>query len=532
MSTDPLRSAAKGGTRTPSSGGAVLLRSLRRQRALSITGAVFLGLWQLSEALVPVAIGLIIDHAVLPVDLRALVVGLLGLIALFIVLSYSYRFGSRSLNKAAQQEAHAIRVEVAAHALTRSAAHELVPGEVMSRSTADADEATRLFGQLGTGASAIAGLLGAAGYLLVTDWLVGALVLLIAPVISVLVTRSGQGISARSAAQQAAVAEAGARAGDIVGGFRVLKALGGEEWANRRYHEASRTSAHAAIRTASATGKVAGISELSVALTLAAVLLLSGWRVIEGDLGAGQLIAIVGVAVYLSEPVRLLGNSIADGSVAHGAADRVAHFLNGERSPHSGDATVTAGDVVLSNPHLVIPAGTFCVINPGNSTTRSRLVEALTGRETGATIDSRPAADFTIGPDGGLLVAPHDADVFEGTVRSNITMSHNSGAGVDNSVLEASAALEVVTAAPEGLDHLTREAGSNLSGGERQRLALARALHADPQVLVLDDPTSAVDSVTDYDIARGVHAQRRTRTTIVLSSSPAFHEVADLSIQL
>lgn len=526
LAEDPLAESRS----LPGSGGALLVRSLRRQWRRSAIGAGFLALWQASEALVPVAIGLVIDHALLPRDPRALLLGLLGMTLLFVVLSYSYRFGSRSLNAASAQEGHALRVEVASHALFRTDSRDLVPGEVMSRSTADADGATRIFSQLGMGTSAAAGFLGAAAYLLITDPVVGLVVLVVAPLISVIVTRSGKGISDRSADQQAAMAEAGARVGDIISGFRVLTALGGQDWANRSYHDASRSSAQAAVRTASATGKVSGIGELAVSLTLGTVLLIAGWRVISGDLGAGQLVAIVGVGVYLSEPIRLLGNTIAAGATAHGAARRIVEFLWQQDAPRDHGDTIAAGSVRLPGPGPTIPAGTFCAIDPGGAADRARLLSALHGHDAGVEIDNRPVTDYAAGLAGGLLIAPHTADVFEGTLRSNITMSHQPGVVVDPGVLRASAAQDMTYANTEGPDHPTREAGSNLSGGERQRLVLARALHADPPVLVLDDPTSAVDSVTELEIARGIHAHRCGRTTLVLTSSPVFHRVADISV--
>ncbi len=86
---------------------------------------------------------------------------------------------------------------------------------------------------------------------------------------------------------------------------------------------------------------------------------------------------------------------------------------------------------------------------------------------------------------------------------------------------------DVVALHPDGLDHPVRDRGANLSGGQRQRLSLARALAADTEVLVLRDPTTAVDAVTEQLIARNVAALRRGRTTLVITSSPALLDVAD-----
>ena len=196
--------------KVPRSGSALLQRTVKRQWKRAVAGAVFLGLWQISEALVPIAIGLIIDHAVLPRELKALGFSLACFALLFVVLSGSYRIGARALNRAVNHESHSLRVEVADHALTEMAAKDLVPGEVMSRSTADADAITRIFGQIGTGVSALTGFAVSAIFLLFSDWLVGLIVLIIVPVISLIVASASRGISQRSANQQAALAAAGA----------------------------------------------------------------------------------------------------------------------------------------------------------------------------------------------------------------------------------------------------------------------------------------------------------------------------------
>lgn len=473
-------------------GSSILRRTVKRQWKRSVLGAVFLGLWQLSEALVPIAIGLIIDHAVLPRDMKLLALGLIAFAVLFFVLSGSYRVGSRALNRAVNHESHALRVEVASHALTKMSTKELVPGEVMSRSTADADSITRIFGQIGTGVSAVTGFVGAAVFLMLSDWLVGLIVLILAPVISAIVAAASRGISQRSSTQQATLAAAGAQVGDTMLGLRVIKAIGGERWASSAYHQASQESARAAINTAAATGKVAGIGELAVAFNLAAVLLMASWRVSSGDLEPGQLVAIVGIAVYLSEPIRLLTNSINASAVAHGAANRVAEFLSSEQPVETTDSGFDLGD-----------SGFVC-LDPESITLPEHHEKAL--------------------------IVPHAADVFEGTLRSNITMSHDPETPIDGEILVASGAVDIVEPLPDGLDSAVRDSGSNLSGGQRQRIALARALHAEPEILVLVDPTSAVDSVTEVNIAQGIKDYRADKTTVILSSSPAFRNIADEQI--
>src|SRR5699024_6927565 len=157
-----------------------------------------------------------------------------------------------------------------------------------------------------------------------------------------------------------------------------------------------------------ATGKVAGIGELAVAFNLAAVLLMSAWRVTTGHLEPGQLVAIVGIAVYLSEPIRLLSNSMSDAAVAHGAARRVSDFLNARTVFDDKDQQI---DIAGSALTVADPA-------------------AVTLPET----------------HDHALIAPHSADIFEGTLRSNIAMTLEPDAPVDVEVLEASGVAEIIEA--------------------------------------------------------------------------------------
>lgn len=504
---------------------------MRRHRGELAAGTGLLVVWQVSEVLVPVAIGIFIDAAIIPRDATALLWCLLGLAVLFTVLSFSYRFGSRFCVQAMQHEAHDLRVEVARVPLGTAAA-QYRPGEVLSLASADADVAAELLREFGRAGAAVIGLLAAAAYLLFTDPLVGLVVLVGVPLSILLVAAPSQRLSRRSVTQQEAIASAGQLAGDLMRGLRVLKAVGGETWALSRFRRASEDAAAAGVLTSDRLGRVAGLGVVSAALVLGAVILAAGWRVVESEMAIGTLVSVVGVAVFFEEPLRGLAQTVGAAARSHGAAARLTGFLSGAPGEVPGSGTPASGRVRVSDLplssgralELDVPEGQFLALAVDQPADARVIVDSLAGAGEGAArimIGGIPRNE--IGPEiaAHVLVAPHDVDLFEGTICSNITMRHDQGV-VDDAVLRASATSELLELLADGLEHELHDGGSNLSGGQRQRIALARALHADPQVLVLHDPTSAVDALTEWAIARAVVQLRRGRTTIVVGTSPGF----------
>ncbi|MBB1042239.1 ABC transporter ATP-binding protein [Dietzia sp. Cai40] len=528
-------------------------------------------MWQVSEALVPIAIGVIVDRAIIPLDRWAMLWSVLGLIALFTVLSLSYRFGARLSNRALQDEAHDLRVEATRVPLTRRRAmDDASSGDVLSVCSADADVAALVFRQIALGGSALIGIVGISVYLLWTDLLVGLIVLIGVPLSLVLVALPSRVISRHSTAQQTAIGMASSRATDIMTGLRVLKAGGGERWAAEQYRDASRAAADAGIVTAERTGRVQGIGSLGMAVVLALVLLAAGYRVLSGEMAIGTLVSVVGVAVFFEEPVRLITAMVGIFARSHGAAQRLVDLQASAPVDESGSEVPAGSHLQVSGLELPdgrdldlgVTAGELVALVAEQPAAAEAVTLAIAGHSDGADavlVGGHRRSRLAPAIANHVVVAPHRVDLFVGTIRSNIAMRHDAlgddalgddapgdaalgGKPIDDDdnpisdeVLAASAVAEIVEHLPDGLDHVVQEGGRNLSGGQRQRIALARALHADPDVLVLHDPTSAVDAVTEWEIAQAVRRVRTSRpgqATLIVTSSPPFLATADRVVHL
>src|SRR5699024_801419 len=239
-----------------------------------------LSLWQVCEALVPVAIGIVVDRAIIPLSWPMLIVSIIGIGALFTVLSLGYRFGARSCNAAREHEAHALRVEITHAALTSAnLPADRASGEVLSIASADADTASMSLQQAGRGIASVLGMITAAVFLLVADPVTGLVVLIAVPIGLIIVALPGRSVSAQAAA--------GRSASDRRHALRAIKAMGGETWAVDRYRQTSDAAAVAGIATGERTGRLAGLGALVMSAVLAIVLIVAGLRLIDGQMSVG-----------------------------------------------------------------------------------------------------------------------------------------------------------------------------------------------------------------------------------------------------
>ncbi|MFH8989561.1 ABC transporter ATP-binding protein [Streptomyces sp. NPDC017940] len=530
-------------TQRPRPGSDILRTALRRNVGAMVWGTLLMGLYQAGETAFPIALGLIVEHTMRDDrNLGSLALSIGALAVIITTVSLSWRFGMRILQKANTTEAHRWRVRVAGCGLQPVARDvDLKSGEVLTIATEDADQTADIVEVVPLLVSSLVAVLVAAVALGLADLRLGLLVIVgTVAILSVLSVMSKR-IGASTQEQQARVARAGAKVADLINGLRPLHGFGGNHAAFRSYREVSTEAKHQAITVAKVNGAYAGTALALNAVLAAAVTLTAGWLAFTGQISIGDLVMAVGLAQFIMEPLKMFSEMPKYVMIARASAERMALVLGAppvmtpgpERPAAGGDLEV---DCVrhggLRKLKFKVPAGEFVAIAAYQPHAAADLAAILAAKvpphayEGTVRVSGQELADLSVtAVREHMLVNPYDGEIFAGTLRTNIDPSGTSGSVAE--AVEASMLTDVVALHREGLDYAVRDRGANLSGGQRQRLSLARALAADTEVLVLHDPTTAVDAVTEQLIARKVAQLRRGRTTIVLTSSPALLDVAD-----
>lgn len=517
----------------PATAAGVQWRALRRHRTRIAGSLVLLCAHQATEAAVPVAIGLIIDRAVATGDAVAIVVSVAGLAVLFTALSMAWRYGARLSYTAMERETHLLRVEVAERALDPRGLKGSRSGELIAVASGDAEAAGLVIRAAGVALAAMTALLVAGAVLLTIHLPLGAGVLLGVPALALALQWLAPLLTRRSEAQQAALADTSGLATDLVGGLRVLRGIGAQDAASRRYVAASRQALAATLRAATMKGVHRGLTTAVNGLFLATVAGFAGWLALRGSLSVGELVAVVGLAQFIAEPVGTFGFCVQWYATSKASAGRMAAVLTAPTSLSPGIRKAAGPQPVrvrlekvayrsLDGLTLHVREGELLGVVAYDPRDAQALRTLLAGQVPAADhegtvhVDGVPAADLDLAASRSVvLVEHHSAHLFDGTLRANLTAT-----GDIAGALLAAAADDVVDAHPDGLDHTLTDGGANLSGGQRQRIALARALVTDPPVLVLHDPTTAVDPVTEEAIAAGIARLRSARCTVLITSSP------------
>ena len=344
--------------------------------------------------------------------------------------------------------------------------------------------------------------------------------------------------------------------GENLSGVRVIRAFVRQAHETKRFADGNEALTRVCMRVAKLNAYLNPLTFAVINLGIAALLVFGGFKVNAGSLTQGEIIALTNYMTQILLSIIVFANVIVVFTKAGASIDRVKEVLAAEPTMHEGteetfDENAPAVEVrhvdfsfagseekLLSNIDFTIERGETVGIIGGTGAGKSVLVNLLmrlhdvTGGEV--RIFGRDVRDCTFAAlRGAVHIVSQGSRLFQGTVRENLLCGKRDISDEAlRQALRIAQCSEFVDKLPEGLDAPVEEGGKNFSGGQRQRLCVARALVGDPEILIFDDSSSALDYATDANMRRAVSKELRGKTVLYVAQRVSTVRNADKIILL
>jgi len=506
-----------------------------RGQVPTIVGGVTFGIiWMVAQSVMPAIIGRAIDEGVRAEDLSRLGVWAAVLLGVGVVQAvagiFRHRFAVQNWLTAAYRTVQV----VARHSVRLGATlpRKVSTGEVVSIGSSDLAHVGNSIEVVGRAAGALVAFLVVAAILLEASVTLGLVVLIGVPALLLLLGPLLKPLQRRNLAQREMMGDLNTLASDIVGGLRVLRGIGGEEVFHQRYVEESQRVRAAGVQVGKLQSLLDALQIFLPGVFVVIVVWLGARFAVAGQITPGELVAFYGYSAFLMIPLRTgteVANKLIRGLVA---GRRICHVLSIQPEAQDVETPRSAspfGELVDVKSGLRVQPGRLTAVVSERPDETAELADRL-GRfcDDPALLDGVSLSDLDRDfVRQTIVVSDSGATLFSGCLRDELDIR---GTGSDAHLLGALAtasADDVLEALPDGLDSDVEERGRSLSGGQRQRIVLARALAAEPEILVLVEPTSAVDAHTEARIASRLRKHRAGRTTVVTTASPLMLDQAD-----
>jgi ABC-type multidrug transport system fused ATPase/permease subunit len=499
-----------------------------------IGGVTFGTIWMVGQAVMPAIIGKAIDQGIEDQDVSRLWFWAGMLLAVGVVQAvagiFRHRFAVANWLIAAYRTVQV----VSRHAVRLGATlpRQVSTGEVVSIGSSDLAHVGNSIEVMGRAAGAVVSFFVVAAILLNTSVTLGLVVLIGVPALLVLLGPLLKPLQRRNMEQRHMMGELTTLASDIVGGLRVRRGIGGEVVFHSRYTVESQRVRAAGMGVAKLQSLLDALQVFLPGVFVVIVVWLGARFAVEGQISAGELVAFYGYSAFLMIPLRTgteVANKLIRGLVA---SKRICGVL--EVEPEAQDIehplqAMTDSELVDVQSGLRVKPGSFTAVVAEAPDESAALADRI-GRfaEGPALLGDVSLSDLEREfVRRAIVVSDPNATLFSGPLRDELDVRGTAGEDDILAAIRTASAEDILDGLDDGLDTLVDERGRSFSGGQRQRLVLARALTTDADVLVLVEPTSAVDAHTEARIAERLKDHRRGRTTVVTTASPLLLDHAD-----
>ncbi len=525
---DPGRPDARGPAR-------YLWWLVRKQQWRVLLGVTWGTLWMLLLMVPPYLISRAIDDGLRAGDLAAL----LGWVAAILLAGTTNALVGlmrhRTMTFIRLDAAYRTVQVVVRHAVRLGAVlpRKVTTGEVVTVGAADLERIARTMTVTGPGVGGAIAYAAVAVVLFTISPLLAIVVLLGVPLLIACLAPLLNRLRHTETVYRDQQGDLAARAGDIVAGLRVLCGIGGKDRFATRYRTGSRALRDEGYRVGAVTSWISSVSVGLPILFLAVVTWLAARMAAAGQITIGEMVAVYGYVAVLATPVFFFIEGAQDVSRGLVAARRVVRILRLEpavRTTLDSEPTPPR-PAELHDPDsgLTVRPGELLAIAATAPAEANALADRL-GRYTDSAVTWGGTPLATMPLDDvrrRILVAENEAFLFAGRLRDTVATRRDHDDTELGRAIHAALAEDVVAGLPDGLESAVQAQGRDVSGGQRQRLRLVRALLAEPEILLLVEPTSAVDAHTESMIADRLRDARHGHTTVVVGTSPLLLDRAD-----
>ncbi|XOJ00223.1 ABC transporter ATP-binding protein [Paenibacillus polymyxa] len=414
-------------------------------------------------------------------------------------------------------------------------------GDTMSRITNDTSQIMTLIADyLVSFVSNIVAVVGGVALLFYLDWVMSLIILSLVPLTLLILLPVGKKMYKISKKQQDEMAGLTSVLSQVIGEIRLVKAYGTEKQESEAGDSRIRKMFAFGLQEARILALIGPLFTFVMTAVLVVILGVGGMRVASGLLSPGELVAFILLLFQVIMPMGQFTTLYSRLQKVVGATERIQAILADEEEPHDstkvapkGNETITFHDVhfsyvtgeeVLHGINLTVPTRKVtAIVGPSGSgkSTLFSLMEQFYMPDSGhISYGGQAITEYSLSSWRSKIgYVSQESPLMAGTIKDNITYGLDREATMDEirRAAEMAYSADFIDKLPQGYDTEVGERGIKLSGGQRQRIAIARALLRSPDILMLDEATSSLDSTSEYEVQQALSNLMEGRTTIVIA---------------